>query len=381
MVNKRFLVLSFVTIVLALFAAGSAAPRVSAQGGTPAPTSSIVLTPVATAAPVNGEKQVLNVYNFTTYIAEDTISNFEKLYNVKVNYDNYASNDELVAKLQAGNPGYDVIVAGNYYVGALVRAGLLEEIDLNNIPNFTKYAAKSFVNPTYDPGNKHCIAYQWGTMGIGYNEKKVGHEITTWAEIFGDEYKGRVAFIDAVREQMGMWLIMLGLDPNTTNKDDLLKVKDYIIAHKGVISSFHEDDGQTKLARGEVDVVVEWNGDIIQVMADNPDLRYVIPKEGSIIWADNMCVPKGAKNPELAQKFLNYIYDPQVGASISNTIHYGTPNQGALDGNFIDKADMDNPSIYPPPEVSAKLKFLGDVGDAQALYDEIFADIKAGVSS
>jgi spermidine/putrescine transport system substrate-binding protein len=378
--NKRFLVLSLIAVLLAILLAGQAGPTASAQDGTAAATSSLVFTPVATEAPVNGQKPVLNVYNWTTYIAEDTISNFEKLYNVKVVYDTYASNDELFAKMQAGNPGYDVIVPGDFNVQQMIRANLLEEIDLKNIPNFTKNAAERFKNPAYDPGNKHCVAYQWGTMGIAYNTKKVNHEIKGWEDVWTPDLKGRVGLINSSREQLAAILIAIGKDPNTTNRADLDAAKDYILKHKANIASFHDDDGQTKLARGELDVVFEWSGDIFQVIAENPDIRYVIPKEGSFVFVDNLCIPKGAKNKALAEKFINYIYDAQVGASISNFIGYATPNQAAIDQGLIDKASLENPAIYPPPELLSKLKYLVDVGDAQSMYDEVFADIKAGVS-
>ena len=376
--NKRFLILSLMAVLLAIVALGQSAPRVAAQVGTAAPTSSIVFTPVATAEPVNGQKQELHVYNWTTYIAEDTISNFEKLYNVKVTYDTFESNDALFAKMQAGNPGYDIIVPGDFNVQQMVRANLLEEINLGNIPNFKKNAGERFKNPAYDPGNKHCVAYEWGTMGIAYNVKKVGHDLTSWADVWATGLKGRVGLINSSREQMAALLIVIGKDPNTTNRADLEAVKDYVLQHKDLINSFHDDDGQTKLARGDLDIVFEWSGDIFQVMTENPDIRYIIPKEGTFLFTDNLCIPKGAKNKALAEKFINYIYDAPVAASISNFVGYGTPNQGSIDKGLIN--DIGNPAIYPPEDVMKKLKFLVDVGDAQTLYDEVFADIKAGVS-
>ena len=368
----RFLALALVALILI-----TSAP-ITPQAQTAAPTDAPTTVPTERA--VNGEKPVLNVYNFTTYIAEDTVSNFEKLYNVKVTYDTFESNDALFAKMQAGNPGYDVIVAGDFNVQQMVKAGLLEEINLKDLPNFTKNAAVNFKNPAYDPDNKHCVAYQWGTLGIAYNTKKVNKEITGWADVFAEGSKNKIALMNSTREQLGALLIMLGKDPNTTNRADLDAVKDFVLKHKDQIAAFHDDDGQTKLARGEVDIVFEWSGDIFQVMAENPDLRYVIPKEGSIIWTDNMCIPKGAKNKPLAEKFINYIYDAKVGASISNFVRYGTPNQAAIDQGLISSDDLKNPAIYPSADVMKRLYYLRDLGDAQAMYDEVLADIKAGVS-
>jgi spermidine/putrescine transport system substrate-binding protein len=386
MKNTRFLFACLAVALLALLAMSAGASNVVAQDATQAATMEKTYAPtdepttVPTEALVNGEKQVLNVYNWTTYIAEDTIANFEKLYNVKVVYDTFESNDSLFAKMQAGNPGYDIIVPGDFNVQQMVRAELLDELDMNNIPNFTKNAAERFKNPAYDPDNKHCVAYQWGTLGIAYNVKKIGKDITSWDDVWAPEYKGRVGLMNSSREQMGALLVALGKDPNTTDRADLEAVRDYVLQHKDNIASFHDDDGQTKLARGELDIVFEWSGDIFQVMADNPDIRYVIPKEGSIIWTDNLCIPKGAKNKQLAEKFINYIYDAKVGASISNFVKYGSPNQAALDQGLIDPADAANTAIYPTDEVLKNLHFIKDLGDVQSMYDEVFADIKAGVS-
>jgi spermidine/putrescine transport system substrate-binding protein len=151
-----------------------------------------------------------------------------------------------------------------------------------------------------------------------------------------------------------------------------------------VIASFHDSDGQFKLAKGEVDAISDWSGDMFQVIADpanaKANLQYVIPKEGTVLWTDNLVIPKGAPNKDLALKFINYIYDAKVAADIANYTQYGSPNQAAIDQGLIDKALLDNPAIYPPAEVAKKLFILADIGDAQALYDQTWAEIKAGVS-
>src|SRR5207248_1001029 len=145
-----------------------------------------------------------------------------------------------------------------------------------------------------DPGNEHCVAYQWGTMGIGYSPKKVGRDLTSWADLFDPKLKGRVALLNNARETIATFLIYLGKDPNSTKKEDLDAVKNLLLQHKDVIASFHDSDGQFKLAKGELDAISDWSGDMFQVMADpaNADagLTYVIPKEGTILWTDNMCI-------------------------------------------------------------------------------------------
>lgn len=386
--NKRFVLLSLFAALLAVFVVGHPAQRATAQTGTEAataaPTSSIVLTPVATMPLKNGKPQELHVYNYTTYIADDTISNFEKLYNVKVTYDTYTSMDELYSKIQGGNPGYDIIVPADYTVSQLIKANLLEPLNLANIPNFDKNADPKFKNPPYDPGNKYSVAYQWGTIGLAYNGKKITRDLNSWGDLFDPAFKGRVALLKNSRETIATFLIYLGKDPNSTKQEDLNAVKDLILKNKANIAAFHDSDGQFKVAKGELDLISDWSGDFFQVMADpaNKDLglKYVIPKEGAVLWTDNMVIPKGAPNKELAEKFINYIYDPQVGASISNYTQYGSPNKAAIDQKLIDADALANPALYPPADISKKLALLGDIGDAQALYDQTWAEILAGVS-
>ncbi|HID63022.1 MAG TPA: spermidine/putrescine ABC transporter substrate-binding protein [Anaerolineae bacterium] len=338
----------------------------------PKPTGAPAATeaPAPTEAPAEEEK-VLNVYNWSTYIAEDTIPNFEKQFGVKVNYDLYDNLEELYAKISAGNPGYDVIVPGDYMVEIMIAEDLLEPLNLDNIPNF-KNIDEAFLDPPYDPGNKYSVPYQWGTLGIGYNIKATGEEITSWAQMWDEKYKGRIAVLEDMRYTMGMALIYLGYDPNTTDPDDIKAARDFLIEHKDWIKVFAPDTGQILLNQGEVDLTFEWSGDIFQVMEENEDLRYVIPEEGTIVWTDNLCIPKGAPHKELAETFINYILDPKVGADISNYTMYGSPNKAAQP--YLN--DLDNPGIYPKD--MSKLYFLVDVGEATELYDNAWTEIKAG---
>jgi spermidine/putrescine transport system substrate-binding protein len=396
--NKRFLLISGFAAALTAVLIGNVATTAVAQsatmaatmagtdaGGdaTMAPTSALVFTPVATAAPkADGSLQELHVYNYTTYIADDTISNFEKLYHVKVTYDTYATSPEMVTKIQGGNPGYDIIVPPDYSVSQLAKAGLLLPLDLSKLPNFTKYAGTSFKSPIYDKDNKYSVPYQWGTIGIGYSPKRVGKTLSSWNDLFDPKLKGRVAILDSERESIAIVLNLLGKDPNSTNKADLDAVKKFFIDHKDVIARFHAADGQFDVAKGSLDAISDWNGDFYQVTQDPANagagLEFVLPKEGTVRWVDNLVIPKGAPNPSLALTFINYLFDPQVAADISNSIGYATPNQGAIDQGLISKDDLANPALYAPDSV--KQFTLVDLGDAQTLYDTTWADIKAAVS-
>jgi spermidine/putrescine transport system substrate-binding protein len=323
------------------------------------------------------QQQVLNIYNYATYIAPDAIAQFEKEHNVKIQYDTFENSDALYAKLKQGNPGYDVIFPADYMVKIMAIENIIEPLNVKNISNI-KNLDPRFINQTFDPGNKYSLPYQWGTMGIGYNLKATQGEINSWAAMFDPKYAGKIAWQDDARYTFAGVLMYLGFDPNTTNPEEINKARDLLIKNKNLVATFVPDTGQTVLAQGEVNLTMEWSGDIFQVMTENANLRYAIPKEGTILFSDNMAIPKGAPHKELAEKFINFILQPEVGAKISNFIHFGSPNKAAIEQGLIDPKDLKNPQIYPPVEVFAKMKFLEDVGKATALYDRAWTEVKAG---
>ncbi|MDY7012215.1 MAG: spermidine/putrescine ABC transporter substrate-binding protein [Cyanobacteriota bacterium] len=324
--------------------------------------------------------QVLSVYNWSTYIDPDTVREFEEKFGVEVEYDTYESNEDLLAKISPGNPGYDIIVPTGDYVAIMASEGLLEPLDRANIPNL-KYVDEKFLDPPFDPGNRYSIPYQWGTIGLGYNIEKTGGELNSWGDIFEPRFAGKVALMEDLRATLGVILIYLGYDPNTTNEDEVEAARDFLIEHQEVIAAFAPDTGQNLLDQGEVYIAVEWSGDIFQVMEENPDLRYSIPEEGTIVWTDNLAIPKDAPNKALAEKFINFILEPEVGARISNYVKYGSPNQAAIDRGLIEQEDLENPAIYPPPQVFGKLKHADDIGKATELYDDAWIEVKVALSN
>lgn len=325
-----------------------------------------------------GQNKILSIYNWSTYIDPQVITEFEQKFGVQIKYDTFESNDDLYAKLKAGNPGYDVIVPSDYMVTIMRKEELLEPLNLEKIPNIKNIEPK-FKNPPFDPGNQYSLPYQWGTMGLGYNIKATAQEINSWQVIFEPKYKERVALVDELRSMLGGVLIYLGYDPNTTNLEEINKAKDYIIEHKDTIAAFAPDTGQLLLDQGEVDLAVEWSGDIFQVMEENPNIRYTIPKEGSIIWVDNIAIAKNAPHKDTAEQFINFLLEPEISAKISNFVKYGSPNKVAIEKGLINEKELKNPGIYPPPEVFDKLTYIKDVGEATRLYDEAWTEVKIGV--
>ncbi|NJK77386.1 MAG: spermidine/putrescine ABC transporter substrate-binding protein [Microcoleus sp. SU_5_6] len=334
------------------------------------------ILPLGCSSSTSNQQQVLSIYNYATYIAPEAIAQFEKENNVKIQYDTFENSEALYAKLKQGNPGYDLIFPADYMVKIMATENIIEPLNLNNIPN-QKNLEPKFLNQSFDPGNKYSLPYQWGTMGIGYSLKATKDEINSWTAMFDAKYTGKIAWQDDSRYTFAAALMYLGFDPNTTNPEEINKARDLLVKNKSIIAAFVPDTGQDLLDRGEVNLTLEWSGDIFQVMKENPDLRYAIPKEGSILFTDNMAIPKGAPHKELAEKFINFVLQPEIGAQISNFIHFGSPNKAAIDKGLIDPKDFKNPQIYPPAEVFAKMKFLQDVGTATSLYDRAWTAVKA----
>ncbi len=323
--------------------------------------------------------QTLNVYNWTTYIAEDTISNFEELCGVTVVYDTYASDTEIQPVLEGGNQaGYDVVVPTDSTVYDLIAADLLRPLNFDNIRNFANIS-QQLKNPPYDPDNKYTVPYQWGTIGIGYNKTKVGREITSWKDMF--DYQGSVAWLDDERAMLGVALRLLGYDPNTDNSDEVAKAADYLKSHAANLKVIAPDDGQDRLANGEEDMVVEYSGDIFHLIADCKcnDFAYIIPEEGTRVWVDNMAVPASAPHPELAEAFIDYVLDSQVGADISNFTAYASPNQGAIDNGLIQQSYLSNPAIYPNADVSKSLFYVVSSPNLAPIFTQNWDALKAAL--
>jgi spermidine/putrescine-binding protein len=318
------------------------------------------------------EPKVLNFYNWTDYIADDTIPNFQKETGIKVTYDNYSSNDELFAKLSAGSTGYDIIVPTDATLVKMKHANLVQELDLSLIPNVVNLDPR-FRNAAYDPGNKFSIPWQWGTTGIGFDKTKVGGTVTDWDAFNLPAIKGKSSYLDEARDAFAMALFALKKDPNTTNDADLDDAKKYLIDLKKKIKSI-TSDYQDPLKSGELLLAQAYSGDVFTIQVDKPNIEYVIPTSGAFSWVDNMAVPKGAPHPGNAEKFMNYILEPKVGAALTNFVNYGSPNKAAAP--YIHKDILDNPLIYPSATTLAKLPFQKDIGEDELKYSDRWTDVK-----
>ncbi|HEV7524725.1 MAG TPA: spermidine/putrescine ABC transporter substrate-binding protein, partial [Acidimicrobiia bacterium] len=349
------------TMAFASAAGFAAACASSAKTGTG--SSASTTSPTFSSKP---EAKVLNFYNWTDYIAKDTIPNFQKNTGIKVTYDNYSSNDDLLAKIRTGGTGFDIIVPTDATLVKMKHASLLQPLDLSLIPNIVNLDPR-FRTAEYDPGNQYSIPWQWGTTGIGYDKTKVTGTVTDWDALKLPSAKGKSSFLKEARDAFAMALFALKKDPNTLNDADLDAAQQYLIDLKKNVKSI-TSDYQDPLKSGELILCQAYSGDVFSAQTDNKNLEYVIPTSGALSWVDSMAMPKGAPHPKNAEAFMNYILEPKVGAALTNVVNYGSPNKAAQP--FINKDILDNPLIYPPADVLAKLPFQKDLGEDEIKYSD-----------
>ncbi len=322
--------------------------------------------------------QELRVWNWDTYIAPNTISDFEDICNVTVDYDLFTSNEEVMAGLQQGSRVYDIVVATDYAVALMIGGGLLQPLNHAAIPNMVNIAS-TLENPPFDPGNAYSVPYQWGTIGVGYNTTKTG-EITSWQQVF--DYDGPVAWLNDQRIMIDIALKMIGLEPNSTSPEELAAARDFLIAHSSNVLAIADDDGQALLSAGYVDIAVEYSGDIFQILleCECQNFAYAIPVEGALLWTDNLVIPVNAPNPALAHAFIDYILDPRVGADISNYIAFATPNEAAMEYGYIAASMLTNTAIYPSATLRERLFQNSTTPESHALYAEAWEAVMAAVA-
>jgi len=330
----------------------------------------------AAPAGAGGEEAKLNFYNWDTYIGETTLADFKTATGVDVSMSLFATNDELFAKLKAGNPGFDVIVPSNEFVTRMGQAGLLESLDHSKIPNL-RNIDPAFMNPDYDQGRKFSMPYTWLVLGIGYRKSRVRGVPDSWKYLFdSNQYAGKIALLSENADLIRLAAKYKGHSVNNIPPELVAEIEQMLIKQKRFVKAFHDDNGQDMLASGEVDLVLEYNGDIAQLMKEDDDVGFVVPKEGSLINSDNLCIPKGAPRPLNAHNFINYLLDAEAGAEISRTILYPTPNAAAK--ALMPEDYKNNPVIFPPPEIMANCEYGAFEGAEKASeYEEVITRVRA----
>jgi spermidine/putrescine-binding protein len=349
---------------------------------TSAPTRVVPPTAAPTAAgPIVTSKE-LNVYAWSEYVPQELLDSFTVEYGVEVNYDTYASNEELLAKLQAGARNYDVIIPSDYTVAIMIAQNMLEPIDIKQIPNFAN-VDDMFKNPTYDPGNKYTVPYQWGTVGIAVNTAEVTKPITKFADLWDPAFKDKLVVLDDEREIIGMALVVLGYDKNSTDPAQLQAAKKKLLELTPNIKLYDSDSPKTALLSGEAVAGVVWNGEAALAHQEDPTIDYILPQEGAGLWYDNLAIPKGAPHKDAAIAFLNFVLRPDMSILITEMFPYSSANKAALE--LLKTADpemyqayMEFPATNPPADAVKKGHIIKDVGDATKLWDQIWTEAKGG---
>ncbi|KAE8759847.1 extracellular solute-binding protein [Paraburkholderia madseniana] len=337
----------------------------------------------------------LNVYNWSEYIAKDTVPNFEKQTGIKVRYDSYDSDDTLQTKLLTGSSGYDIVVPTSNYLARQIQAGVYQKLDKSKIPNLAnldpalmKMVAKA------DPGNQYGVPWAWGTTGVGYNveavRKRLGDNAPTdsWALLFDpanvSKLKGcGVSLLDAPDAAFSAVLQYMGKDPESKNPADYQAAYEVLKTIRPYITQFNSVGYADDLANGDVCVVLGWSGDVSLAGRRSVEakhgyqIRYVNPKEGGLLWFDVMGIPKDAPNPEAALKWINYIEDPKTNAAITNEIAYPTANKAARP--FVKPEISQDPDVYLPDSVLARMALAMPISaEITRLQNRLWLRLKSG---
>jgi spermidine/putrescine-binding protein len=310
----------------------------------------------------------LAIYNWSDYVPPETIPAFEKEFGVKVTYDVYESNEEMLAKLITGASGYDLVFPSSYAVTVLIATGLAGPIHRQYLTNWDN-VAPLFLNPAFDPGNAHTVPWQWGVTGLAYRSDFVERP-DSWRVLMDARYRGKMTQMDDGRDVIGSWLRYRGHSLNSRDPRELAGAESDAITVKKNLKAYISAPVKGQLISGDVWIAQLWNGDASQAKVEQPAIDYVVPKEGCTIWMDSIVMPRMARHKRAAHEFMNYILRPDVGAAISDFTGYGTPNRAAM-------SHIAHPVPYPTPAELQRLELQVDLGRDTAQWDQIWTEIKS----
>lgn len=337
----------------------------------------VVLLLVFAAAALSAcgsKKPVLNVYNWGDYIDPTILSDFEKEYDCKIIYDSYPSNEDLYAKMKTNTTDYDVVIPSDYLIGRLINEDMLQKLDKSRIEGF-KNIDPNFLNLEFDKNNEYSVPYFWGTVGIVYDTNVIKEDIDSWAALWDEKYKKKFTMIDSQRDSIMIALKYLGYSMNTTDEAELEEAKQKLIEQKPLVLAYVGDKVQDMLLAGEVPMAVVWSGDASWLIQQYPNMKYILPKEGTNIWYDNMVIPKSSKNVDLAHKFIDFLCRPEISKRNSEYVGYSTANKKAME--LLDQSLFPSDHGYPPAEKIKDYEIFRHPGELLKIYDRIWTELKA----
>ncbi len=358
-----------------------------------APAGALVALALA-LAPAQAQEKVVNVYNWSDYIDESILEDFEKETGIKIVYDVFDSNEVLETKLLASGTGYDVVVPTGTFLARQIQAGVFQKLDTSKLPNLTNmWDVVAKRTNKYDPGNAYSINYMWGTTGIGYNEEKILERmpdapVTSWRLLFDPEVASKFAdcgihMLDAPTELIPAALNYIGEDPDSQDPKVIAKAEAVLMAVRPYIQKFHSSEYINALANGDICMTLGWSGDVLQARdrADEAEngvtIKYVAPDEGALMWFDQMAIPSDAPHKEEAHIFLNYIMKPEVMAKASNYVYFANGNKASQ--AFLEEDVIGDPAIYPTPAALETLYTTSPYSPkVQRVVTRLWTKVKSG---
>ncbi|MCS7089844.1 MAG: spermidine/putrescine ABC transporter substrate-binding protein [Verrucomicrobiota bacterium] len=327
--------------------------------------------------PASGAERKLHLFIWSEYIDPAIVAEFEREYQCRVILDLYEDTESMLARLTHGGDAlYDVVVPSDNIVPVLIRRGLLAPLRHENLPNL-RHLADRFRRPAYDPTHRYTVPYQWGTMGLLVRTHAGNMPEATWGLLFDSKRQpGPFVLLDSPRDMFAAALRYLGCSVNTTNPTDLRRARDLLIEARKRARGFDSSvGGMNKVLSGVARAAIVYSGEAARAMNVDTNLTYLLPREGSILWVDNLVVPARSPHRDLAEQFINFVLEPRRAARIAQYTRFATCNETAR--GHLQAEDLQNPAIYPPEEVLTRLEFLHDLGPGLRLYDEAWTQLKA----
>lgn len=323
----------------------------------------------------------LNVYNWGEYISNgtddstDVIKEFEQLTGIKVNYSTYDTNESMYSKLKSGAGDYDIIIPSDYMIGKMRKENMLEKLDFNNIPN-VELIGQQYMSRSYDPDNEFCVPYMWGLVGIVYNTTMVDGEITSWSSLWDEKYADNILMFNNSRDAFAIAAKKIGKSMNPTSQEDLKLLTEELKTQKKFVQAYVMDEIFDKMEGGEAALAPYYAGDAITMISENPDLAFCIPTEGTNFFVDAMCIPKGSKNKEAAEMFINFMCETEIALANCEAIGYSTPQ---LETKELLPDELKNsPIAYPSEEVLANTETMEILSDEMnTAMDKAWSDMKS----
>lgn len=319
------------------------------------------------------EQKILNVYNYNDYMAQELLDQFEKEYDIKINYDTYMTNEELYYKLKQGEFNYDIIFPSDYMVERMIKEDMLSEINIKKLSNIENIGS-TFLGLSYDSENKYSVPYLWGTLGIIYNKKMVKENVDSWNILWNEKYKKEILMYDSLRDALGLTLKKLGYSMNTLNIEELEAAKKELINQKPLIKAYVLDEVKDMMIENKASIAVVYSGEGMLMMKKNPDLAYVIPKEGTNLWFDTIAIPKIWKNKKEANLFIDFLLRAKSGKAIVDYIGYSTPNNATY--ALLDEKTKSVSGAYPDKNTIENSEVFIDLGDFLKEYNRVWTEIK-----